>query len=115
MMKLPGRYEQFRKQFPAVSRAYDDLSRRAAQAGPLEEKVVQLIKLAMSVASGNEGAVHSHARRALEAGASSEELRHVGLLSLTTLGFPRMMMGLAWIDDVTGAGLGGRRSTRRAR
>ena len=48
----------------------------------------------MAIAAGLEGAVHSHARRALEAGATRDEVRHVGLLALTTIGFPRMIAGL---------------------
>jgi alkylhydroperoxidase/carboxymuconolactone decarboxylase family protein YurZ len=100
MKKLPGRYQQFKQQFPKISRAYDDIGRLTADGGPLEEKLVQLIKLGMAVASAQEGAVHSHARRALEAGAKREEIRQVALLGLTTVGFPRMMAGLTWIDDV---------------
>ena len=108
MAKLPGRYSEFRKEFPAITGAYDEISSLTAGAGPLSEKTVQLVRLGMAIGSGQEGAVHSHARRALEAGASSDEVRHVGLLALTTLGFPRMMTGLAWIDDVLKGGLGGR-------
>ena len=115
MAKLPGRYSQFRKEFPAISRAYDEISTLTAQAGPLSEKVVQLVRLAMAIGSGQEGAVHSHTRRALEAGAKPEEVRHVGLVALTTLGFPRMMTGLSWIDDTIGSGLGGKGKTKRRR
>ncbi len=100
MKKLPGRYQQFKQQFPKISRAYDDIGRFTAECGPLNEKVVQLIKLGMAVASGQEGAVHSHTRRASEAGATREEIRQVALLGLTTVGFPRMMTGLTWIDDI---------------
>ncbi len=100
MPKLPGRYQQIRAEFPEIARAYDAISEATAAAGPLDDKLAQLVKLGMALGSGQEGAVHSHTRRALEAGASPEEIRHVGLLALTTLGFPRMMTGLAWIDDV---------------
>ncbi len=41
-------------------------------------------------------AVHSHAHRALEAGASAGEVEHTVLLAVTTLGFPAMMTALAW-------------------
>lgn len=115
MSKLPGRYSQFRNEFSAISRAYDEISTLTAQAGPLSEKVVQLVRLAMAIGSGQEGAVHSHTRRALEAGAKPEEVRHVGLVALTTLGFPRMMTGLSWIDDTIGGGLGGKRKTKTKR
>jgi 4-carboxymuconolactone decarboxylase len=100
MKELPGRYQQFKRQFPKISQVYDDIGRLTAEAGPLDEKLVQLIKLGMAVASAQEGAAHSHTRRALEAGATREEIRQVGLLALTTVGFPRMMAGLSWIDDV---------------
>lgn len=109
MAKLPGRYEDFRAEFPEISRAYEEIGGLVAEAGPLSEKTAQLVKLGMAVAAGLEGAVHSHVRRALGAGASREEVRHVGLLALTTVGFPRMIAGLTWIDDVAKGGLGGRR------
>ena len=47
-----------------------------------------------------EGAVHSHTRKAIIAGASHEEIRHVAILSLPTIGLPSMMAALSWIDDV---------------
>lgn len=115
MSKLPGRYSQFRKEFPAISRAYDEISTSTAKAGPLSEKVVQLVRLAMAIGSGQEGAVHSHTRRALDAGATPREIRHVGIVALTTLGFPRMMTGLSWIDDTIGGGLGGKRRSKTNR
>ena len=109
MAKLPGRYENFRAEFPVIGGAYDELAGLAAKAGPIDEKTAQLVKLGMAIAACLEGAVHSHARRALEAGATREEIRHVGLLALTTVGFPRMIAGLSWIDDVVKGGLGGKR------
>ena len=112
MKELPGRYRDFKRQFPAISAAYDELGRMIAETGPLDEKHSQLVKLGMAVASGQEGAVHSHARRALEAGAKPAEVRQVALLGLTTVGFPRMMAGLSWIEDVVG---GGGRTPNRAR
>jgi 4-carboxymuconolactone decarboxylase len=51
MKELPERYRQFRTEFPEISEAYDHLGRMLAEAGPLDEKRVQLIKLAMAVAS----------------------------------------------------------------
>ncbi len=114
-MALPRHYEQFRQQFPAITRAYDEVSRLTSEAGPLDEKSVQLVRLGMAIASGQEGAVHSHARRALEVGATQEEVRHVGMLALTTVGFPRMMAGLSWIGDVAKGGVGRKRKSRPKR
>jgi alkylhydroperoxidase/carboxymuconolactone decarboxylase family protein YurZ len=58
------------------------------------------VKLALAVGARLEGAVHSHTRRAVEAGCSADEIRHVILLSTTTIGFPSMMATFSWVDDV---------------
>ncbi len=48
----------------------------------------------------HEGAVHAHARKALGAGVTPDELRHAAVLAVTTLGFPRMMATLTWGEDM---------------
>ena len=63
-------------------------------------KTRALVKLGLAVGGQMEGAVHSHTRRALEAGCSPDEIRHVVLLSTTTLGFPSMIKALTWVDDI---------------
>ncbi len=100
MGKLPGHYERFLASYPEVGDAYKALSGACRSAGPLDERTAALVKLGMALGAGLEGATHSHARRALEAGASADELRHAVLLATTTLGFPTMMRGLAWVQDV---------------
>ena len=106
MARLPGAYEAFRKRHKDIAEAYDRLGEAAAEAGPLDPKTRELVKLGIALGAGLEGAVHSHVRRALEAGAKPEEIRHAALLALTTAGFPSMMSGLTWVDDVLGAGPG---------
>ena len=98
--KLPGRYLKFQKDHPKVFEAYEALGQATQEAGPLPAKTRALIKLALAVGARMEGAVHSHARRAVEAGCSAEEIRHVALLATPTIGFPSMMATLSWIDDV---------------
>jgi alkylhydroperoxidase/carboxymuconolactone decarboxylase family protein YurZ len=56
------------------------------------------VKLAIAVGAGKEGAVHSHVRRGLSAGLTREEMRHVALLAITTLGWPSAVAALTWID-----------------
>jgi len=51
-----------------------------------------------------EGAVHSHARRAREAGATPEQIRHVVALAAPTLGFPTTVAVSTWVDDVLASG-----------
>ena len=99
MAQLPKAYENFKRNYPEIWRAYDRLGEAAHDSGPLEKKERELLKLAMSMGAGLEGAVHSHTRRALEAGASPQEIRHVVLLGVTTLGFPRTVAALTWLED----------------
>lgn len=98
--KLPGRYLQFQQAHPEVFAAYDQLGKAASAGGPLQQKEVALVKLALAAGARLEGAVHSHCRRALEAGVTPDEIRHVIILSVTTVGFPSMMATLSWVDDV---------------
>src|SRR5688572_19653571 len=100
--KLPGRFIKFQKNFPDVYQAYDALGAATASAGPLDGKVRALVKLGIAVGGQMEGAVHSHTRRAVEAGCTPDEIRHVVLLSITTIGFPTMMKSLSWVEDIIG-------------
>lgn len=71
-------------------------------AAPLDDKTRTLIKLAISTGARLEGAVHSHARKALKAGVTKEEMRYAVLLALPTIGLPSMMAAMTWIDDIIG-------------
>lgn len=99
MSKLPSRFIDFQKTYPELFAAYDELGKQASTAGPLDKKQVALIKLGIAAGARLEGAVHSHCRRAMEAGATAEEIRHAILLTVTTLGFPTMMACLSWVDE----------------
>jgi alkylhydroperoxidase/carboxymuconolactone decarboxylase family protein YurZ len=99
-LKLPARYLQFQKNYPEVFSAYDSLGRAVNAWGPLTAKQIALVKLGIAAGARLEGGVHSHTRRALEAGVLPEEIRHAILLSTTTIGFPSMMAVLSWVDDV---------------
>ena len=100
MSKPPEFYQQAKKEYPDLFSNYESLSKAAKEAGPLDEKMIALSKLALSIGSGLEGATHSGARKALTAGCTKEEIRHVVLLGVTTLGFPKMMRARAWVEDV---------------
>jgi 4-carboxymuconolactone decarboxylase len=100
---LPARYLKFQKAYPKVFRAYAALGAATQEAGPLPKKTRTLAKLAIALGARMEGAVHSHTRRALEAGCTPGEIRHVVLLATTTIGFPAMMTVMSWVDDVLAA------------
>lgn len=100
MSYLPEIYKEFKQQFPEVAKAYDVLASSCHEWGPLDEKTRRLIKLGIAIGLSSEGAVRSHARRALEGGVSPDELRHAALMAFTTAGFPTMIAAMKWIEDV---------------
>lgn len=99
-MTLPKPYVQMAEKHPDMMQAYEKLGEACTTGGPLDRKTASLIKLAISSTAGLEGAAHSHARKALEAGCSPEELLHVTLLCVPTIGFPSMMRARGWVEDV---------------
>ena len=99
MAKLPAAYTKFTRRFPKVARLHEQLGEAAAGAGPLDERTAHLVKLGMAMAARSEGAVHSHARRALAAGATPVQVRHVAALAVPTLGFPAAA-AFTWIEDI---------------
>lgn len=103
MDELPKRYKKFLNDYPEVAEAYHALGKSIHGSGPLGEKTRALVKLGISVGAKLEGGVHSHVRKALAAGAKPDEVRHVALLSLPTIGLPSMMAALSWVEDIIGA------------
>lgn len=99
-MPIPKRYKKFTEDFQDVAKSYEELGSAVHKAGPLDDKTRALIKLAISTGARLEGAVHSHARKALKTGCTAEEMRHTVLLSLPTIGLPSMMAALSWIDEI---------------
>ncbi len=98
MAKLPRPYERFRRAHPKVARAVDRLGATLAEAGPLDAKTRELVRLGMAAATRSESAVHSHVHRALEAGVTRKAIEHAILLGATTIGFPAMMSALTWAN-----------------
>ena len=59
-----------------------------------------MIKLGMAIGINSEGAIRSHARRAMREGISTDEIRHVVLLAFTTCGFPHTIAAFKWVEEV---------------
>ncbi len=98
--ELPAPFTQIREAFPAVAIAYDALGEAIHQAGPLDDKTLQLVKLALAIGARLEGATHAHTRRALDMGISPDEIQHVVLQAATTLGFPTTVIAFTWVNDI---------------
>jgi alkylhydroperoxidase/carboxymuconolactone decarboxylase family protein YurZ len=98
--KLPEWYRMVKAKHENYIDALDELGRVTKQEGPLDEKTAHLIQLAASSAIRSEGAVHSHVRRAIEAGAKPDEIFHTIILLTSTIGFPTVSAALNWASDV---------------
>lgn len=97
---IPSSYMQMKQSHPELMKAYEAFGNACAGAGPLDARSVALVKLAVSLSTGQEGAAHSHARKALEAGCTPDQLMHVAVLTAPTIGFPSMMRARGWVQDV---------------
>ncbi|MDE0023342.1 MAG: carboxymuconolactone decarboxylase family protein [Spirochaetaceae bacterium] len=101
--RLPGFLNRVIADYPDVWRAYRILGDAAAAAGPLDARSQRLVKLALAVGARSQGAVHSHARRALREGVPATALLQVPLLAVSSIGWSAAMAALAWVRDVTDA------------
>ena len=99
-MYLPKVYERFSSRFPDVFKDFQQLGKSCRDSGPLEKKYQDLANLGIAIGANSRGSVMSQTRKALESGASKEEVAHVVLLSLTTIGFPNMIAAMGWVDEV---------------
>jgi AhpD family alkylhydroperoxidase len=98
--KVSKHYHHLKANFPEVLDAVENLGSTVREAGPLDKKTTELIQLAVAAASGSTGAVNSHAKRALAAGADRKEIEHALLVLISTIGFPKVAAALAWIQEV---------------
>ncbi|MCX5880755.1 MAG: carboxymuconolactone decarboxylase family protein [Deltaproteobacteria bacterium] len=99
-MYLPKIYQKFSEKYPDVFKDYKQLGISCRDAGPLDDKTQDLVKLGIAMGYNSRGGVMSHTRKAMAAGATPEEIFHAVLLSLTTIGFPNMMAAMTWVNEV---------------
>ena len=99
---FPPWYKFIKEKHPGFLEAVEGLGERVRQAGPLEAKTSHLIQLAAAAPIRSQGSVHSHTRRALQAGATPEEIIHALILLTSTIGFPNVSAALSWSYDVMG-------------
>ncbi len=99
MKSLPKTFQQFVRKYPAVWRAHDDLAQACSEAGPLDRKTRELIKVGISVAARLETAAQRHALMALENGASREDIFQTVLMVMTTFEHPTAAAGFQWVSS----------------
>jgi len=98
--KLPEHFLRFKKAHPDIYEAFEELGRRLHVAGTLSERERRLVKLGIAIGLGAEGGVHSATRFALAGGCSKEDVSHAVRLAITTIGWPRTLAAMSWVEDL---------------
>ena len=99
-VKYPPWYAHLKEKHGAFVKALEQLGEAIRQDGPVSGKTAHLIQLAAAAAIRSEGSVHSHTRRALQTGATPEEIYHALIMLTSTIGFPTVSAALSWAYDV---------------
>ena len=94
--KLPGTYKKFVNKYPKLGDAHEAVAAAVAEAGPMDDKQCSLVKIGICVGAGLESALRSHVRRAMQHGATVEEIEQAVLLGMNTVGFPATVAALSW-------------------
>ena len=94
--KLPATFKAFIKKFPKLGEAHELVARGVEEAGPLDAKQCALIKIGICVGAGLQSALRSHVRRAMQHGATTQEIEQAVLLGMNTVGFPRTVAAWSW-------------------
>ncbi len=101
MPEAPKKHKEFVERFPELGEAWE-LTAKAAAEGPLDERTVRLLKLAITIGAMREGAVHSSVRKAKAIGITDQEIDQVVAIAASTLGFPATVAVYTWVKDVAG-------------
>lgn len=96
--KPPDTYLEFLERFPQLGAAWRQ-AQQAGNCGPLDEKTMRIVKLAIAIGTRQEGVVHSAVRKAVAAGVSEAELDQVIALAAGTIGFPATVAAFSWVRD----------------
>jgi alkylhydroperoxidase/carboxymuconolactone decarboxylase family protein YurZ len=100
MTRYTSNYTWLESKFGKAIEAHQEFGKALQEAGPIAGKEAQLIQLAGAAAVRSEGAVHSHVKRALAAGAQPGEIYHTLLLLSSTIGFPATAAAISWAREI---------------
>jgi AhpD family alkylhydroperoxidase len=103
MAGLPPAFAAMKDAYPAVWDSQSAMNQTCDEAGPLDARTRELIKVAVLAAAGYEQSVKGHAHLALEAGASAAEVRQAVLLAAGPAGIPAVAYGLSWVEEALSA------------
>jgi 4-carboxymuconolactone decarboxylase len=115
MSTLPRTFRDFVKRYPDIWDAHERLAQACAEAGPLDRKTRELIKVGLSVGAGLETAAKRHTFMALEHGATADEVFQTVLMAMTTCGHPTAAAGWQWVREAMDGPRLKKSSTKRKR
>jgi alkylhydroperoxidase/carboxymuconolactone decarboxylase family protein YurZ len=97
--QLPSTLKKFIQRNPKIWESHEALGLACKKAGPLADKEIEFIKMAINGSQMLETAFKTHARKAAEAGASIDEMQHVVIQLLPGMGLSRTMMAAKWLEE----------------
>jgi len=96
---VPKTFKRFVEKYPVLGEAHENCAKYVDDVGPLDVKTMSLIKIGISLGAGLDSAMRSHVRRAMQHGATTEEIEQAVLLAYNTLGLPRTVAGWSWAQE----------------
>lgn len=93
---LPKTFKTFIARFPSLGVAHEHVAKAVEAAGPLDRGQCELVKIGICLGAGLESALRSHVRRALQHGATRDQVEQAILLGMNTCGFPRTVAAWSW-------------------
>lgn len=97
--KAPKTYHRFVERYPKLGEAWDLLNAGADEAGSLSPRDQRLVKLAIAIGAGRQGAVSAGVRKGLDAGLERQEIEQVIALAASTVGLPAAVAAFSWADE----------------
>ncbi|MGY4709375.1 carboxymuconolactone decarboxylase family protein [Mycolicibacterium sp. CBM1] len=95
---LRPQHRALRQMIPDVYRAFNDMSGATLGAGALDTKVKELMAMVVGVVQGCDGCIASHARGAVQAGATKEEAAEAVGVAIMMHGGPATIYGARAYD-----------------
>ena len=99
LKELPPSLRTFIRRYPKVWGAHERLGLECLKAGPLDDKQIQLTKIAITASLMLETSFKTHVRKALRAKATKAEIEHTIIQLLPIVGIGRTMMALKWYNE----------------
>lgn len=97
---MPGAAGDLAGECPDIWKAHATLGMASANSGPQTPPKGRLVKLALAIDAGSEGAAHSQTRRARSERIEPAAMIQVAILAIGPLGFPRAVAAKTWIGDI---------------